>query len=96
MFMRVLVVVAILNQPLAVVLAWSIGTMGAVVLAASVILWFVAAKSADGSKVSNEVSLKNLFSIGPATEPSSDCSARLRVMASTSARPLAALAKYIP
>jgi len=68
MFMRVLVVVAILNQALAVVLAWSIGTMGAVVLAASVILWFVAAKSADGSKVSNEVPLKNPFSLGPAVK----------------------------
>ena len=68
MFMRVLVVVAILNQALAVVLVWSIGTMGAVVLVASIILWFVAAKSADRSKASNEVPLKNPFSLGPAVK----------------------------
>lgn len=68
MFMRVLVVVAILNRALAVVLVWSIGTMGAVALVASIILWFVAAKSADRSKASNEVPFKNPFSLGPAVK----------------------------
>ena len=66
MFVRVLVVVAVLDQGLAMTLAWSIGTMAGVAFVASVVLWFVAAKKADGSEASNKVPLKNPFSLGPA------------------------------
>lgn len=72
MFVRVVVVVAVLDVALAKQLAWSIGGMGATALIASVILWFSASKSGkqdgvtkDGKKT-KEVPLKNPFSLGPA------------------------------
>lgn len=67
MFVRVLVVVAVLDRALALRLAWGIGTMTLVAAVASIVLWLRASKSnpavADGPE---QVQLKNPFSVGPA------------------------------
>jgi uncharacterized membrane protein (DUF4010 family) len=67
MFVRVLVVVALLDWELLPVLAWSVGGMAFTAAIAATILWFLAGKEkalVDGD--SNQVKLKNPFSIGPA------------------------------
>jgi uncharacterized membrane protein (DUF4010 family) len=67
MFCRVLVVVAILDRTLMMQLAWSMGTMTIGAAIAVVFLWLRArsnhSKDPDGSQ---ELSLKNPFSLGPA------------------------------
>ena len=65
MFARVLVVVALLDRPLAYQLAWPVGVMCGVAIICSIVLWFVAAGSKDERK-SSSVKLKNPFSLGPA------------------------------
>ena len=69
MFCRVLVVVAILDWTLMTRLAWSIGTMTLTAFIAIVFLWLRSGKNQpDGKKAtsSNEIRLKNPFSLGPA------------------------------
>ncbi len=66
MFVRVLVVVAVLDPALALKLAWAIGAMGVVAIALSTVLWFQAGKSKEGGEGHHQVQLKNPFSIGPA------------------------------
>jgi len=67
-FFRVLIMVVILDPPLAKKLAWSIGGMGGVACLASIVLWFLASKdqSAQPTAKDAEVKLKNPFSLGPA------------------------------
>ncbi len=67
MFARVLVVVALLDRPLAYQLAWPVGAMCAVAIVCSVVLWFLASGAKGGSK-STSVKLKNPFSLGPAVK----------------------------
>jgi uncharacterized membrane protein (DUF4010 family) len=64
MFVRVLVVVALLDVALFRQLLWSLGGMTAAALAATLVLW-LGAKDAD-KQTSAAVPLKNPFSIGPA------------------------------
>ncbi len=67
MFVRVLVVVALLDRALAQQLAWPVGAMAGVALVAAVWLWLVASKSQpSGDEASSEVKLKNPFSVAPA------------------------------
>ena len=66
MFLRVLVVVALLDIPLVKRLAWSLGGMTAVAIIATAVLWVVAGKSGRSEKSESEVPLKNPFSVGPA------------------------------
>ena len=67
MFVRVLVVVAVLDIPLLKRLVWSVGGMAVTAAAATVVLWFVAAPSQkDEAGEGREVPLENPFSIGPA------------------------------
>ena len=66
MFVRVLVVVAVLDRALALKLAWPIGAMGVVAVALSLLLWFRAGKSGGGAGGHTKVQLKNPFSVGPA------------------------------
>jgi len=67
MFVRVLVVVAVLDPLLALRLAWSIGAMAAVALVAALILWFQASRHVSAAGESSDaVPLKNPFSVGPA------------------------------
>ncbi len=66
MFVRVLVVVAVLDQALALKLAWAIGAMGVVAVVLSLVLWFRAGKSKEGGGGHHKVQLKNPFSVGPA------------------------------
>jgi uncharacterized membrane protein (DUF4010 family) len=70
MFLRVLVVVAVLDRTLALRLAWGIGTMTVVAAVASVVLWLRASKpgAEDSSDSSAEVQLKNPFSVWPAVK----------------------------
>ena len=66
MFARVLVVVAILEQALALQLAWSIGAMALVALIGSIVLWFVSKKQTQAEQGSQKLPIKNPFSLGPA------------------------------
>jgi uncharacterized membrane protein (DUF4010 family) len=66
MFVRVLVVVALLDPALALKLAWAIGAMGVVAVVLSAVLWFRAGKSKESGEGHHQVQLKNPFSIGPA------------------------------
>jgi uncharacterized membrane protein (DUF4010 family) len=67
MFARVLVVVALLDRPLAYQLAWPIGAMAGVALVCAAVLWFMASRtSGDGPASQAQVKLKNPFSLGPA------------------------------
>lgn len=66
MFVRVLVVVAVLDRLLVMRLAWSVGAMALVAALAAVILWFSASKSEALERGPSEVTLTNPFSIGPA------------------------------
>ncbi len=68
MFLRVLVVVGILDQQLVKQLAWSIGTMTLVAAVAVVVLWLQSRrqKSGDQDEASGELAVKNPFSLGPA------------------------------
>lgn len=66
MFLRVLVVVFVLNRALALKLAWAIGAMGVVAVALSTVLWFRAGKSGGGGASHHKIQLKNPFSVGPA------------------------------
>ena len=67
-FIRVLIMVVILDPTLAKKLAWSIGGMGGVACVASLVLWFMASKeqSVQTSSRGSQVKLKNPFSLGPA------------------------------
>ena len=66
MFTRVLVVVAILEQALALQLAWSIGAMALVALIGSIVLWFVSKKQIQTEQGKQKLPIKNPFSLGPA------------------------------
>jgi uncharacterized membrane protein (DUF4010 family) len=67
MFIRVLVVVAVIHQPLFIRLAWSVGGMAVTAVAATGLLWLLAAKQRkSGRGEHKEVPLKNPFSLGPA------------------------------
>ena len=67
MFVRVLVVVGVLDLPLALQLAWAIGAMSLVAVAAAIILWVKASRTGEkGAGSEGTVKLKNPFSIGPA------------------------------
>ncbi len=68
MFVRVLVVVAVLDRPLVMRLVWSVGGMAVTALVATIILWFVAGKdqAKESKEESTEIALKNPFSVGPA------------------------------
>jgi uncharacterized membrane protein (DUF4010 family) len=66
MFVRVLVVVALLDSALALRLAWSIGAMSAVACAAAVTLWLLGGRSETTDAAPGEVELNNPFSLGPA------------------------------
>ncbi|MBN2494399.1 MAG: MgtC/SapB family protein [Deltaproteobacteria bacterium] len=71
MFVRVLVVVALLDRPLVMRLAWSVGAMAAIAAGSAVLLWVMASRSRQktaGSpgRGSSAVELKNPFSLGPA------------------------------
>jgi uncharacterized membrane protein (DUF4010 family) len=64
-FVRVLVVVFVLDRALGMRLAWSVGGMAVTAIAVSVVLWFMASGAArDGQGPG--VKLKNPFSVGPA------------------------------
>jgi uncharacterized membrane protein (DUF4010 family) len=68
MFVRVLVVVALLDRALMFELIWSLGTMTLVVVVAVVFLW-LGKKKIDPQRNANEaedLNLKNPFSLGPA------------------------------
>jgi uncharacterized membrane protein (DUF4010 family) len=68
MFCRVLVVVAILDWTLMLRLAWSIGTMTITATIAVIFLWLQSKNDSSTGKndASEEISLKNPFSLGPA------------------------------
>ena len=68
MFVRVLVVVALLDRTLVFKLVWSLGTMTLVVAAAAIFLWLGSKKSTtrDDRSGTDELNLKNPFSLGPA------------------------------
>ena len=67
MFVRVLVVVGVLDRPLALQLAWAVGAMSVVAIAAAILLWTRASKSDRGAPAGPEaVKLTNPFSIVPA------------------------------
>ena len=66
MFVRVRVVVALLDRALMIRLSWSVGAMALVACCAAAVLWFAAARFKDGSQGPAEVSLTNPFSVGPA------------------------------
>jgi len=67
MFVRVLVVVGVLDRPLALHLAWAVGTMSVVAIAAAVFLWSRASSADRGMPgAAGAVKLKNPFSIMPA------------------------------
>ncbi len=69
MFVRVLVVVALLDRSLAMQLAWPIGAMSVVACGFALALWLLGSKKAspDGADDNHaEVKLKNPFSLGPA------------------------------
>lgn len=67
MFGRVLVVVAVLDRELVLRLLWSVGGMAVVTAGAAVAMWFVASRSRSASGArTDEVPLKNPFSVGPA------------------------------
>ena len=68
MFLRVLVVVAVLDRALALRLAWGIGTMTLVATVASVVLWLRASRRGGDGDASTEVPLKNPFSVWPAVK----------------------------
>ena len=67
-FFRVLIMVVILDPPLAKKLAWSIGGMGVVACLASIVLWFLASRDQSDQPTAKDadVKLKNPFSLGPA------------------------------
>ena len=65
MFVRVLVVVAVLDRTLALRLAWPIGSMSLAAIIAAGVLWLQAGKRDDNSQP-GELPLKNPFSLGPA------------------------------
>lgn len=64
MFVRVLVVVAVIDLPLAEALGPSLGAMAGVALVAAVLLWLRAGTSGAGAE--GHVKLKNPFSVTPA------------------------------
>ena len=68
MFVRVLVVVALLDRALIFKLVWPLGTMTLVVLVAATVLWLNQSKSTPRKNAGNaeELNLKNPFSLGPA------------------------------
>ena len=67
MFVRVIVVVAVLDQVLVMRLAWSVGGMALTAAICSGVLWFVASRSNNkGDQGDHSVKLKNPFSVGPA------------------------------
>jgi uncharacterized membrane protein (DUF4010 family) len=66
MFLRVLVVVALLDRALALRLAWSLGGMAVVAAGGALVLWLRASREARGSRDVGQVKLKNPFSVGPA------------------------------
>lgn len=74
MFIRVLVVVALLDRALMMQLAWPVGAMGLVAAICAIVLWVVASRAeraerAGGAAKSEnqaDVKLKNPFSVGPA------------------------------
>jgi len=68
MFARVLVVVALLDRALLLKLVWSLGTMTLVVTVVVIFLWFGSKKSESrkGYSGTDELNLKNPFSLGPA------------------------------
>ena len=67
MFVRVLVVVALLDLAMLRHLAWSVGGMAVVALAAAVLLWIRASRAgAAGDGAEPELSLENPFSVTPA------------------------------
>ena len=66
MFLRVLVVVAVLDRALALQLAWSMGGMTVAGVGASLVLWLVASKASRSGGQQTTVPLKNPFSLGPA------------------------------
>jgi len=69
MFVRVLVVVAVLDQALALKLAWPIGAMGVVAAGAAALLWIRAGKSkgAGGGKVYAAAALSGLADVDAIT-----------------------------
>lgn len=68
MFLRVLVVVAVLDTGLLMRLAWSVGGMALTAALAAVFLWFLAGKETrnGGRDNAGDVKLANPFSLGPA------------------------------
>ncbi|MBN1946723.1 MAG: MgtC/SapB family protein [Bradymonadales bacterium] len=67
MFVRVLVVVAVLDRLLVMRLAWSVGAMALVAAISAVVLWLIATRSARAEREGRQqLRLKNPFSLGPA------------------------------
>jgi uncharacterized membrane protein (DUF4010 family) len=68
MFLRVLVVVAILDPPMLSQLVWPIGTMSLCAGIAVIFLWYGSTKKQpdDSKYASQDITLKNPFSLGPA------------------------------
>ena len=65
-FVRVLVVVFVLDRQLGQRLAWSVGGMAVTAILYSAVLWFLASKAKEGGEQGPGVKLKNPFSVGPA------------------------------
>jgi uncharacterized membrane protein (DUF4010 family) len=65
MFVRVLVVVAVLDRALMMTLLWPLGAMAVSASIAAVVLWVLASRSGSGGQ-QGSVDLKNPFSVGPA------------------------------
>ncbi len=65
-FVRVLVVVFVLDRALGQRLSWSVGGMAVTAILFSLVLWVMASKATGEGAKGPEVDLKNPFSVGPA------------------------------
>lgn len=66
MFVRVLVIVAVLDMTLALRLAWSIAAMAVAAVVATLVLWMRAKKAGGGAGERDRINLQNPFALGPA------------------------------
>lgn len=68
MFVRVLVVVAVLDFELTIRLVWSVGGMAVTATLCTVALWIKATRDGSKGATDSKVELKNPFSLGPAVK----------------------------
>lgn len=66
MFIRVLVIVAILDVSLALKLSWSIGAMSVAAMAITFLLWKISQKKTGKDSAKKDILIDNPFSLGPA------------------------------